>query len=52
MKQAHPDWGKKRIVHELAKSNNWVPVVSPNTVKRILTEAELWARVEEEVKKK
>ena len=51
MKQVHPDWGKKRIVHELAKSNNWVPVVSPNTVKRILTEAGLWARVEEEVKK-
>jgi hypothetical protein len=52
MKQAHPDWGKKRIVQELAKSNNWVPVVSPNTVRRILTEAGLWARVEEEVKKK
>lgn len=52
MKQAHPDWGKKRIVAELAKSNNWVPVVSPNTVKRILKEAGLWARVEAEVKKK
>lgn len=52
MKQAHPDWGKKRIVQELAKRNNWVPVVSPNTVRRILTEAGLWARVEEAVKKK
>ena len=52
MKQAHPDWGKKRIVHELAKSNNWVPVVSPNTVKRILIEVGLWTRVEEAAKKK
>jgi transposase len=52
MKQTHPDWGKKRIVQELAKSHNWVPVVSPNTVKRILKEAGLWTRVEEEVKKK
>lgn len=52
LKQAHPDWGKKRIAQELAKSNNWVPLVSPNTVKRILTEAGLWTRVEEAVKKK
>lgn len=52
LKQTHPDWGKKRIAQELAKRNSWVPVISPNTVKRILTEAELWARVEEEVKKK
>lgn len=52
MKQAHPDWGKQRITHELAKKNNWGPVVSPNTVKRVLEEAGLWARVEEEVKKK
>jgi len=52
MKQAHPDWGKKRIVQDLAKRNNWVPVVSPNTVRRILKEAGLWARIEQEVKKK
>jgi len=39
MKQAHPAWGKKRIAQDLAKSNNWVPLVSPNTVKRILKEA-------------
>ncbi len=52
MKQEHADWGKKRIAHELAKKNNWVPVVSPNTVKRVLEEAGMWARVEEEAKKK
>jgi hypothetical protein len=42
MRQAHPDWGKARITHELARANNWVPLVSPNTVKRILTDAGLW----------
>src|SRR5262245_37141587 len=52
LKQAHPEWGKKRITHELAKANNWVPVISPNTVKRILKEAGLWARDEAEVQKK
>lgn len=52
MRQEHEDWGKKRIAHELAKKNNWVPVVSPNTVKRVLKDAGLWARIEEEAKKK
>ena len=33
LKQAEPSWGKRRIAEELAKKNNWVPVVSPNTVK-------------------
>jgi len=42
MYQAHPNWGKKRIEQELAKANNWVPVVSLNTVRRILEDAELW----------
>jgi hypothetical protein len=42
MYQAHPDWGKKRIEQELAKENNWVPVVSLNTVRRILEDANLW----------
>jgi putative transposase len=42
LRQAHPDWGKHRITDELAKANNWVPVVSPNTVKRILKAAGLW----------
>jgi transposase len=41
-RQQHPDWGKQRIADELAKGNNWVPLVSPNTVKRILREAGLW----------
>jgi transposase len=39
---AHPDWGKKRIEQELCKANNWVPLVSHNTIKRILREAGLW----------
>ena len=43
--------GEKRIAQELAKKNSWVPVISPNTVKRVLEEAGLWERVEEEVKK-
>jgi transposase len=42
MRQENPDWGKARIAHELAKANNWVPLVSPNTVKRILQDANLW----------
>jgi transposase len=52
MKRAQPDWGKQRIAHELAKKNNWVPVVSPNTVKRVLQDAGLWASIEEAAKKK
>jgi hypothetical protein len=28
--------GKQRIADELAKANGWVPIVNPNTVKRIL----------------
>jgi transposase len=42
MYQAHTDWGKLRIAQELAKANSWVPVVSANTVKRILEDAKLW----------
>jgi transposase len=42
MKRAHPAWGKRRIADELAKANSWVPVVSLNTVKRILQDAKLW----------
>jgi len=43
MHKEHPDWGKKRIEQELAKANNWVPVVSLNTVRRILCDAGLWS---------
>ncbi len=42
LRQAHAEWGKHRITHEIAKAHNWVAVVSPNTVKRILWEAGLW----------
>jgi len=42
LRRQHPDWGKARIAQEMAKANNWVPVVSPNTVKRILQDADLW----------
>lgn len=42
MRRANPDWGKARIAQEMAKANNWVPLVSPNTVKRILENAGLW----------
>ena len=48
----HPQWGKHRIADELAKRNSWVAVVSPNTVKRILTDAGLWSPVERPQKKK
>lgn len=42
MRQAQPGWGKLRIADELAKENNWVPMVSANTVRRILMTAGLW----------
>lgn len=43
LRRAHADWGKHRIADEMAKGNNWVSVVSPNTVRRILKEAGLWS---------
>jgi hypothetical protein len=43
MRCEHPGWGKRRIADELAKGNNYVPLVSPNTVKRILHDAGLWS---------
>lgn len=43
VRRAHPDWGKLRIADELAKEHNWVAVISPNTVRRILREAGLWS---------
>ena len=42
LRRQQPDWGKRRIADELAKGNNWVPLVSPNTVKRMLKDAGLW----------
>jgi transposase len=42
MRREHAEWGKQRIADELTKQHNWVAVVSPNTVQRILQEAGLW----------
>jgi transposase len=42
LRKQHSDWGKVRISQEMAKANNWVPIVSPNTVKRMLQDADLW----------
>lgn len=42
LKQQHPEWGKRRIADELAKAHSWVPVLSANTVRRILQEHGLW----------
>jgi hypothetical protein len=43
LRRQNPDWGKTRLSQEMAKANNWVPIVSPNTVKRILQDAHLWS---------
>lgn len=48
----HPNWGKRRIADELAKGNSWVPLVSANTVKRILKDAGLWSPGESRKKKR
>ena len=47
LRKAHPDWGKHTIANELTKENNWVPLVSPNTVRRILEDAGLWKQITE-----
>lgn len=52
MRQLHGEWGKERIADEMAKANNWVPVVSANTVRRILREANLWTEPDREKKEK
>jgi transposase len=46
------DWGKHRLANEIAKANNWVPLVSPNTVRRILEDAGMWKPGEKRGKKK
>jgi transposase len=51
MKDAHPEWGKRRIADELAKANSWVPVISPNAVRRILVENDRWPETEQRDKK-
>ena len=47
----HEDWGKHRIADEIAKANNWVPLVSPNTVRRVLEAAGMWHPERQESKK-
>ena len=42
IRRENESWGKQRIADELAKKNSWIPVISPNTVKRILQDAGLW----------
>jgi transposase len=51
MRREHPEWGKRRMADEMAKGNNWVPLVSPNTVKRILQDAGLWPEAVSRAKK-
>lgn len=51
MRRMHPEWGKQRIADEMAKGNNWVPLVSANTVRRILQDAGLWPEAERVAKK-
>lgn len=46
LRQQNRSWGKRRIADELGKKNNWIPVISPNTVKRILQDAGLWFQPE------
>jgi transposase len=46
LKEANPKWGKRRIADEMSRANNWVPLVSHNTVKRILQAVGLWTRAE------
>jgi transposase len=52
LKKSHPEWGKRRIVDELAKENGWVPLISPNAVRRILAENGLWPKEEDSTPKK
>lgn len=42
LRQQHPSWGKQRIADELAKANGFTPLLTPNTVRRILEDAGLW----------
>lgn len=46
LRRENPKWGKRRIADEVAKANGWVPLVSPNTVKRVLQDAGLWIETE------
>jgi transposase len=52
LNKAHKDWGKRRLADEMSKANNWVPLISPNGVRRILREANFWKPEEKQGKKK
>jgi len=52
MRQQHPSWGKQRIADEITKDNQWVPLVSRDTVRRILQDAGLWPEPASLAKKK
>ena len=52
LRRQSPKWGKRRIADELAKANCWEPLVSPNTVKRILIDAGLWTPLQTPTKKR
>ena len=52
MRQQNPSWGKRRIADEITKANQWVPLVTPNTVRRILHDAGLWPEPASPAKKK
>ena len=51
LRRQNPRWGKRRIADELAKANRWEPLLSPNTVKRILIDAGLWTPLQATAKK-
>lgn len=51
LRRRNPKWGKRRIADELSKANRWEPLISPNTVKRILIDAELWTPLQTTAKK-
>ena len=50
--KAHTEWGKERINQEMTKANNWVALVSRNTVRRILEDAGMWNSGKRLIKKK
>jgi transposase len=52
MRQQHPTWGKQRIADQITQENQWVPLVSRGTVRRILLDAGLWPEPAARAKKK
>lgn len=52
LKKTNKEWGRRRIADEISKKNNWVPLVSASSVRRILKDAGLMPEGEEEKKKK